>query len=77
MHQDRDKRKGHSEDVPFEEERAKRRVVGSEVTAGSGFTGQHRSRLWTEARALDLFYRRFSTTWQLTLTSMAEIWQKR
>lgn len=28
VHQDRDKRKGHSEDVPLEEERAKRRVVG-------------------------------------------------
>lgn len=28
VHQDRNKRKGHSEDVPLEEERAKRRRVG-------------------------------------------------
>lgn len=45
------------------------RRMGSEVTTGSGFTGQHRSRLWSEAWARDLFYRRFSTTWQLALKS--------
>lgn len=71
VHQDRDKRKAHSEDAPLKEERAKRRRggrrLGSEVAAGSGFTRQRRSRLWSEARAHDLFYRRFSTTWQLTL----------
>lgn len=55
VHRDRDKRKGHSKDAPLKEERAKRRRggrrLGSEVAAGSGFTQQRRSRLWSEARA--------------------------